>query len=202
MLDLDIIAPVDEFMRWADDVERRQVPFALSNAINSTLFDVRRELVEKEFPRAFEVRNKRFIGTALRVDKATKKTLEGKVFDRLGRKFLALQAKGGIKYPIGNHVAIPTKAMMARRTGRGIPRNMRPRHLMQSGRGFVTTVNGQKMIFRKYGRGKVEPAYVLEKNAAIQKRFRAYEAAERVVTTRLFKHFDRAFERAMATARR
>ena len=47
-------------------IERQQIPFAVKNAINDTIKDVRAQIVGVTAPRAFTLRNRRFIGAASR----------------------------------------------------------------------------------------------------------------------------------------
>ena len=58
-----------------------------------TAFIVRNTIVEDTFPRSFNVKNKRFAGATFRVDKANKRKLEARVFDRLGKDFLAARKR-------------------------------------------------------------------------------------------------------------
>ena len=74
-------------MKALDVFGKDQLPFATSKALNDTAFVVRNTIVEDTFPRSFNVKNKRFAGATFRVDKANKRKLEARVFDRLGKDF-------------------------------------------------------------------------------------------------------------------
>ena len=74
----------------------KQMPFAMSQALNSTAFDIRRQIVDRTYPQSFKVKNKRFANAMFRVEKASKRKLSA-VFDRLGKDYMAMQAEGGDK---------------------------------------------------------------------------------------------------------
>ena len=137
---------------------------------------VRNTIVEDTFPRSFNVKNKRFAGATFRVDKANKRKLEARVFDRLGKDFLAMQESGGTKRPRGNNVAIPTDEI--RVTGRGVAKARRPRQILQSGkRAFKTrSKTGQEIIAQRRGKKRypLKVLYILEPQAQIKPRFSFY----------------------------
>jgi hypothetical protein len=183
----------------------RQLPFAMSQALNATAFDVRKQIVDRTYPQSFKVRNKRFASAMFRVEKATKRKLSAAVFDRLGKDYMAMQAEGGIKTPRGNNIAIPGRLNQRTATGK-IPRARQPRQLLSNGKAYKTTLRGgQKAIVQPQGRGKskrLKVMYVLEQAARIPKRFDFYEDANRVSRRNFDKNFSKAFARAKKTARR
>ena len=190
-------------------IERKQIPFALSGAINDTLFDVRKQIVGVTARNAFTVRNKRFLGVAIRVEKAKKTKLNGAVFDRLGRASLGLHARGGIKRARGQHVAIPTKAVEAKRTASGkIPKRLTPRTVLsKAGRRAAFKIkfrSGQEAIVRRKGKKAtpLEVLYLLERSVRIRKQFRFIEDAEKVAKRVLPGHFRTRLRKALRTARR
>ena len=183
----------------------KQMPFAMSQALNSTAFDVRKQIVERTYPQSFTVRNKRFASTMFRVEKATKRKLSSAVFDRLGKDYMVKQAEGGIKTPRGNNVAIPGRVNTRTSTGK-IPRAKTPRNLLSNGKAYKTTLRGgQQAIVQPQGRGKtkrLKVMYVLEPQARIPQRFDFYEDANKVSRRNFDKNFAKAFKRAKATARK
>ena len=191
------------------DIEKRQVPFATAGAINDTLFDVRKQIVGVTAPRAFEVRNRRFFGVAFRVEKAKKAKLSGAVFDRLGRASLGLHARGGVKRPRGQHIAIPGRDIEDKRTAGGaIRKALRPRQVLgKAGRRAAFKIkfrSGQEAIVRRKGK-KATPLQVLwllERSAVIRKTFRFYEDATTIARRVLPGHFRKRLREALRTARR
>lgn len=183
----------------------RQMPFAMSQALNQTAKDVRKQIVERTYPQSFTVRNKRFAGTMFRIEFASKRKLSAAVFDRLGRDYMAMQAEGGTKLPRGRNIAIPGRANQRTATGK-IPRARQPRQIINSGKAYKTTLRGgQQAIVQPQGRGKVKRLkvmYVLEQTARIPKRFDFYEDANSVGRRRFDKNFSKAFADAKRTAKR
>jgi len=179
---------------------RKQLPYATASAINSTCFDIRDNTVKSTYPEAFTVRNKTFARTAFRVGKASKRRLEGRVYDRFGYSWLERQARGGTKRPTGSNIAIPTENIKRTSTGR-ISKAKRPRTLRNS---FVGDLKGKgKAVYQRYGRKgqKIRVAYVLEPKVQVEQGFDFYEDARRVVDKRFASHFSRSFAHAVRTAK-
>ena len=107
-LDINVESNISALTKAMDAFGKDQLPFAMAGALTATAFIVRNTIVKDTFPRSFDVKNKRFAGAAFRVDKANKRKLEARVFDRLDKEYLAMQESGGTKRPRGNNIAIPT----------------------------------------------------------------------------------------------
>ncbi len=191
-------------------IQKKQIPIATASAINSTLFEARKHVVERTAPAAFEVRNKGFMTAALRVETASKSRLTGALFDHLGRASLALHARGGTKRPRGGRLAIPAKFVAGERTKTGkIPKRLKPAQLLtapgpRGRKAFVATFqNGQQAIVRRKTkkRSPLDVLYLFERSARIRKTFRFFEDAAKVSRRSLPRQFSTAFRRAMATAR-
>lgn len=207
-MDINVESNVSTLMKAMDAFGKDQLPFATSKALNDAAFAVRNTIVEDTFPRSFNVKNKRFAGTAFRVDTANKRKLEARVFDRLGKDFLAMQESGGTKKPRGNNVAIPTDQI--RVTGRGVAKARRPRQILQSGkRAFKTRAKtGQEIIAQRRGKKRypLKVLYVLEPQADIKPRFPFYavgvNVAQKTFDKRLPVRFKEARKDAFSKSRR
>jgi hypothetical protein len=187
--------------RQIADIHRRQIPFAIARTLTALAHEARRHIVEVAGPRDFRIRNKRFLGVAMRVQAATKDNLVATIYDQLGRDYLTTQAMGGIKTPRGRTVAIPSEEFLAKRKSTGVPKSMRPKALARS---FRVRSRGQDMILVRTGRGKrsgVKLAYVLERQAQIPKRWMVFEDTERLVKRRAELKFAASMARAITTAR-
>ena len=203
MVTLRLDSNIKQFSRTLRDIERKQLPFATSKALNDTAFDVRKQIVDRTFPRDFKQRNKRFISAALRVSKSTKKKLIASVSDRLGREYLQRHTTGGIKRPRGRNIAVPAGVRI--RSQGGVTKANRPRQLLNKPKVFITKGrSGQKVIMRRRTKKRTpaEVLYVLEPTARIRKTFRFYEDAQRVVAARFGLNFAKAWRKALATARK
>ena len=200
MVQLRIKVETKGVQRWLHKLHKRQLPFAYSVALNDTIFSVRKYIVGPTWRRAFDVRNKRFASAAFRVEKATKRKLESSLFDRLARASLDLHADGGTKRAKGSNLAIPSSNIKRTASGK-ISRAKQPRNLKNS---FVANIRGQgSAVWQRYGKNgsKIRLMFDLERSARIKKRFRFYEDAEKITIKRFPKYFEKAFNRAVRTAR-
>lgn len=197
MVQIVVKSNVREFRRFLKRYQRRELPFALSQALTATAFDVRRQVVEKTFPGAFELRNKGFARGIMRVDKARKRDPNAQVYDRRELPYLVMQETGGIKRPrSGSHIAVPQQA---RRGARGVVKRDRPRVVLASPKGFKTP----NAIFRRKGRGGkiLELLHLLVSQARIRPRLPFGRDAERVALRRFDRHLQRSLIKALRTAR-
>ena len=121
MINFDISSDIDAAIRGVGDFFRRQIPFATSIAINNTIFDVRRDIIESTWPKSFTVRNQALPRRLFKVSKrATKSDLKALLSQDLDRRWVERQATGGTKTgSSGGRVAIPTNPdSMRTSTGR------------------------------------------------------------------------------------
>ena len=104
------------FIQFAERIgaARKQVPFAVANTLTDIAFLARHEIVEKTYPRSFQVKNPRTAGVIFRVEKATKRTLTASIYDRLAKegkkstRYLSRHESGGTKTSQSStNVAIP-----------------------------------------------------------------------------------------------
>jgi hypothetical protein len=192
-----------EVGRFLSNVHRKQIPFATAGALTSTAFDVRKEVVDKTYPKAFKVKNTRFPSLVTNVKKANKKNLTAVVGNITGRAidYLSLHAAGGVKRPRGRSLAIPTKN--TKRGSKGaVPKAQRPRALLSKKSAFVTSVNGTRVIMLKGKKGApAKVKYVLTPSAKIDKALLFFEDARRVLDKVFDRHFVKSFSRAIKTAR-
>ena len=177
--------------------QRKQIPFAASKALNDTAFTVRKFVVNTLYPRSFRhARNRRFPNVAFRVQRATKRRLRARVYDRLDRYFLPLHETGRDKRARSGKLAVP---IQAQRTATGRIRAAdQPNRLTE---GFVADLKGKGPALWVRRRGRLKLMYVLKSTTPIDQRFpltRLGEAKGRQVWPR---HFRRALRRALATAR-
>lgn len=203
-MQINMKSNISAVSKAVDAFGKNQMPFATSQALNSTAFAVRKEIVERTYPRSFTQRNKRFASTMFRVGKANKRRLIASVFDRLGRDYMVDQAEGGIKKPRGSNIAIPTQHIKRLASGK-VSKARQPRNLL-NGKAYKTKLkSGQEVIAQQTGRGankKQKVLYILEQQATIPKRFRFYEDGQRIAQRDFTKNFAKAFRDAKRTAKR
>jgi len=188
---------VDDFIERAQrmDANLKQLPFALSLAMNRAATQTRSALIETTWPRGVTVRNTTFLRAALRTAFAAKNNLSVAIYDSLGPASLSLHDKGGVKIGKGQ-LAIPLTAV--RRTGRGaVVQADRPRNLARS---FVRDA----VIYRVRGRGQrrtIEPMFALRRQARLRKRVNFTEDFCASMAELLRTQFPQALARAISTRR-
>lgn len=158
MLEIDLRS----FQRAARDAGEAvdQVPYALSLALNEAVKVTRGHEVNDVWPAHVQVRNRSFIGAALRMEFASKRNLQVSIYDRLGRAHLKKHDKGGVKQAKGR-LAIPDRKV--RRTGKGVTAKQRPAALPNSFR------KGDAIYQRVGPRGRrLQLMYVLKPSATIK----------------------------------
>lgn len=203
MIGITVKSNIKAFTKRLTRVQRKQVPFATAGGLNDTAFQVRRRIIERTYPRAFTVRNRRFAGQVFRVKKARKNKPHAAVFDRLGRASLDLHAAGGTKRAKGGHLAAPSDNI--RRTASGkVGKAKRPSAIMSSGRAFKgKTRSGKSAIYQRGRgkRGKVQLMYTLIRSARLTKRFAFYEDAAKTARRAFPHNFRKRLKAALRTAR-
>ena len=188
---------VDDFIERAQrmDGELKQLPFALSLAMNRAATQTRAALIDTTWPRGVTVRNKTFLRAALRMEFASKHNLSVVIYDSLGRASLPLHDKGGVKIGKGK-LAIPLSAV--RRTSRGaVAQADKPRNL---GTSFVR----DGVMYRVRGKGKrkrVEPMFALRRQARLRKRVNFTQDFSAYMAEALRSEFPQALARAISTRR-
>jgi len=175
-----------------DKLGRKQLPFAFAKTLNDTMKAVAKYTTARTYPQSFDARNKAFFEASMfkgnAVTWATKSRLSVAAEDRFDRGNLEHHARGG------------TRLAKAGRGGRGAPKRLRPRTVVDSAKGYLA----EDTIYQRYGaRGaQRRKLYILRRSVRMRKRFPFYEDAERItkkVSPQLFK---RNFRKAIETARR
>ena len=191
----------------------KQMPFAISTAINETLKDGQR--AQRAHQRStFTVRRPQFVDKAVKIKPfANKRTLEGSMLiDPPGGQaradILAKFESGGRKQPKRKHIAIPVGA---RKSRAGIvTRANRPKALNLTRKGKA--VRGDKRtyvvpnvgIFQRKGKGKRSKSkmlYAFKGSVPIPRNLRFIRNFERIVERRFDGHMIAALNKAIATAK-
>ena len=185
-----------------DNLEKKQLPFAMAKALTDTANDARDHYVDNILGQKYTLRGKWYKARTrfgFNVKKATKHDLTAVVYTRAD--WMRLHEKGGIKKPQSTHLAIPTELIRrSKKTGK-ISKAMRPKQVMASGKGFIANKGGQKMIMRRRTKKIVEPIYLLERQARIKPTMDFKRSITSVVRRKFPWQFNRAMRYAMATAR-
>lgn len=179
-------------------IQRRQIPFATSVALNRTIDKVRDDeygSMKKYFDRP----TKNVLNYSLKT-KHSKKTL---LMARLwavdwANAFLKYQVFGGTETKKDKRLVAPVSRARVNAFG-----NIKGKRntLIKRGDYFANTSGGKPGVWKKQGRGKqANPRlmYIFKDRMQYKKRWPFFRVAERSVA----KHFPRFFDRAMAKALR
>ena len=224
---LDIKSELPKAIRWTDAMTK-QLPFAISQALNSTAFDARTSI--NSSTRQYFDRPNRFTQTAFLAAKSTKRTLEATVYanDQKGRdrarylrfgiaggtrpqkgferKFLA-EVVGTQRIPSGAQL-VPTA--LVKRDGSGgvslatIKRIQKGLTGNARGGFFIGTPKGSNRpagIYRR-SREQLFPYFIAtEQKARYQRRFPIDQIGAKVINRRVSTYLASSLERALASAR-
>ena len=172
-----------------------QFPFAIANAMTAAAFTTRYFLVDDVWPKHVEQRNKRFISSSLRIDKATKRNLSVSIFDNLGRGHLALHATGGTKQA-KKRLAIPATGAV-KRTAKGVRKSETPYAIRAATppRALRVLPHG---IFVGEG-GRLHLVYSFKQSAHQKADVPFFENFQHVMRSEMRKGFAASLKAAMAT---
>lgn len=192
---LIIDSDIDQSTRDVMVFFRDQVPFGFSRALNTIAFEIRKDTVERVYPRDFEMRNRalprRLFGVT---KKATKKDLHAEVGQTLALDWVERQATGGTKTPRGNSIAIAPNPNAVRTGSGAIKKAFKPRNLKNA---FKTST----AIMVRDTEGDLHKAYTLKQSVRIPKRFMFYEEADMKASTIFSAAFDDALDYAIRSSR-
>ena len=190
---------------------RKQARFAMSKAINETAKDFQKSQVRRQ-EKTFTVRKAGFVSRSVKIKPfATKQRLEAVVsIDPPGGQrttdILSKFEQTSVKKPRdGRHLAVPVEA---RRTKRGVitkgqrPKAFQFKEVGQAVKGLKRTfiVPGVG-IFQRTSKRRIRLLFAFVERVRIPGVLRFQENARKVVKRRFKKHFAKAYEFALRTAR-
>lgn len=181
----------------------KQVPFALAYALTITAKEAQAAVV-KSLEGTFTLRGQWYKQSnkfGIKITPAKKTNLKASVHTQAD--WLELHETGGTKTPRGKELAIPTENV--RRTKRQIiQKSQRPKALIGK-RDFILNTKKGRVLFQRKGKGKrskIVALYNLEPKAVIKKQSTFFEPVEKIVEKNLQENFNKALEKAYATAKR
>lgn len=168
-----------------------QLPFITSVALNRTATGAR-DLVRSNLPKRFTLRNNWTRGGIQSV-MSNKSSLMAQV---LAPDYMAIQETGGERSPrVSSTLAAP-----AEKTNRVIPKGLRPRAMIQSGKAFVLPMsNGNAGVFQRTGKKRkdIKLLYTLSDQQSYEERFHFEDDVRAYVMTKFSVNFAAAFAQAM-----
>ena len=188
---------IKEATRGLSKTHKEQIPFATSNAINMTLFQLRKEMgkqTTKHLDRPTPFTQKGFV-----VDKAKKTTLKGILFIKdIVASYLKFQIDGGTR-STGKNIAIPYKQnarlnkfgnIVGKRSG-----------LVKKSNQFIGNIGGVDGVFERQKRGGQKLIIGFKRSVEYRPRFPFYTIAANFTKNMFDRNFSKAFVRAVRSSR-
>ncbi len=196
-MDFRLQSNIKEFTRDLTAIQKQQIPFAASRAINDTAVQAQDEVVST-IPRVFNNLKKWWLKqqpTGIKVKFSNKANLHAAV--HTSAYFAKIQEEGGVKQPRrAKNLAVPTEKVPKRyRTSHGA------RELMDAQKNVFRTPKG---VFKRTGK-KRYPIVLLwsfAPSAKVRPRFGFYDTCKAVVMRRFETNFKMRLSQALATAKR
>ena len=220
-MQVSVKSDIKKLTKALSTIQRKQIPFATSKALNATAFDARKSVqaaldVQLDKPTPYTKRG-------VQVEKSTKKNLVAQVGFR-SRKFgkgqgsitqaeyMQRQIAGGTRLPKGQAIPVPVPKNMKPNKFGNIPRGKIDRLLADKDKYFSGVPKGrssgagiwQRMPAnskRKKQGGKIRMVIAYEPKAQYQPRFRFKSVVEKSVKQNFGIRFNSAMKQALASAR-
>ena len=195
---VSIKSNVDEATKWTTNLQKKQIPFATSNAINKTLFQLRKEMMKqtvKKLDKPTPFTQKGFL-----VQMSKKTNLKGMLFIKDAvEEYLKYQINGGVR-STGKQIPVPYKDnaklnkygnIVGKKTG-----------LIKKESQFFGTVKGVNGIWERQKQdNRLKLIYALTRTAAYEPKFPFYVIADKFVAAHFDKNFAEKFAQAVRTAK-
>ena len=180
-------------IKHLNKTQKKQIPYAAAQAINSTLFDVMK--AEKaQMPKKLD-RPTPFTLKAFRINKAKKTELVGDIHITPERwKYLKYQVEGGTR--TGN-IGVPTRNAKLNKYG-NIP--MRKKGLVRKKNQFIQKIGNVAGVWERSKSG-TKLIVAFENTVTYEKRFPFHKIAKGVARKKFQRNFKHSLARALATAR-
>lgn len=209
-----------EFVRTSRDLQRfgRQVPYALSRALNWTADSARGHTVDT-LDRYFKVRQRRWIGKGIRTQRSHKTNLTAWVGTR--DSWMAEHVTGSIRHGKDHRRTLPTRETVDKKTSRGKFRSdIQVKRVLSDPKKRAFLVNlrdGRSLVIQRIGRRKplkraarkgasrkssTRLLWVLKDEQPIERRWPLRSVVAESVGRTFRPHFRRAMWMAAQTARR
>jgi hypothetical protein len=185
---------IKEVTRFLNDVQKKQVPYASSRALNDTAVDGQNSVVAA-IPTTFQNRKKWWLKqqpTGIKVKFSKKTDLRARV--HTSAYFAEIQEKGGTKTPKSSkNLAVPTgKVPKKYRTSHGA------KEMLNANKKVFRTPKG---VFRRSGKKNITLLWSFTPSARVPRRFGFIQIVEKVVKRRFSQHFKTRIDQAIASAK-
>lgn len=161
-MQISVTSNVAELTRGLNDIQRKQIPFAASRALNDVAKTAAMKTLREKAKRVFAGGATRFTLTGFLYRQSTKKNLSAEVFIEPQRgEYMRFQIGGGTRFPDRRKIMVPTNNTRLNKFG-NIPRgtyskiiNDRTKYFSGIPKGL--SGNSNLGIWERYGRSKRFP---------------------------------------------
>ena len=198
MASISVEADVKKAIAKLNRVQKKQIPFALSNSLNDVAFNSMK--AERQLMMVQVDRPKPFTVSGVQVKKSSKRSLLAKVFIPMNRwKYLRKIIYGGANTRAGIKHAIPVNKALENAYG-GLRRGTAKSLSNKKGHFTVNLRNGGAGIFKRTG-GGLDLQIALKDTVTLQKTYRPWWKTHMIVRKQFNGIFTKQLRRALRTAR-
>ena len=197
-MNISIKSELKDLAKDLTSLQKKQIPFAASQALNDTAFQARKALRAQAVKKLD--RPTRFTVNGFRVGKSTKRNLVSEVYINAEvAKYLKYQIIGGTRKASGKGTGVPFNAKLNKFGN--IP--ARAKGLIKKKNQFIATIRGVTGVFERYGKGgkAVKLIVAFEAQVKYNPIFPYFRIVEGVVENNFKKHMNIRLARAIQSAR-
>jgi len=199
---------LDRLSRRLTNIQREQVPFATSMAINDVAADVANAVTKQmdrylDNPTPFTQKAYQSRFGTFKGQRATKRKLYADIIPgQIQAEYLKFQVEGGIRTPKQTAIFVPTRVAPKNKFG-NVTRGNRKRFIAGQGQYFSAGEREDKTpgVYKRERKGAITPMAFYVQQAEYKAIFPIDKIAGGVVKNRFGLRFDQALKRALATAR-
>jgi hypothetical protein len=193
---VNIQTNIKQVTKHLNVIQKKQIPFAASNAINQTLFQTRKVMMkqtQQKLDRPIPFTVKGYL-----VTKAMKRNLTGILFVKGAvAKYLRFQIDGGIRKQ-DQRIGVPTDKAKLNQYG-----NIRGRKsgLIKKKTQFVQTINGTSGVWERTKKGTLQLIVAFNNSVQYESKFPFYKIGTKYIDSKFTSNFKKQMARALRSAK-
>jgi hypothetical protein len=193
---VNIKSNIKEVTKGMSSMQKKQIPFATANAINTTLFMLKKEMAKQTIKKLNNPTP--FTQRGFLVDKAKKTKLFGSLFAKKEvANYLHYQVEGGTRSS-GKKFAIPTDNAKLNKYG-NIPN--KKGGVVKKSNQKIMTVKGMTGVYETHKNKTLKLIIAFKNSATYKAKFPFYIIAEKFTKAKFDKNFAQALKKALSTAK-
>mgnify|MGYP003147309847 CR=1 FL=1 len=195
-MQINIKSNIKEVTKWTTDAQKKQIPFATANAINNTLFGLRKEMKKQTVKKLNNPTP--FTQNSFLIDKAKKTHIKGVLFIKeAAAKYLKFQIDGGVRSS-GKKFSIPTSNAKLNKFGNIIGKR---NGLIKKQSQFLQTIGGITGVWERQKGGGLKLIIALRNSVSYKPKFPFYVIGDKYIKSTFDKNFANSFNKAMRSAK-